>query len=232
MSTEPTEIGQPAAETQYGMLDRLAGLFYEPGRVFRSLRGRPDYVLPVILVLLTGILTLIAAMKLDYAAILPPDQAEQVAKVPPLFLAITSTLSVLAVTAVGWLLRTAVFIGLGKAIGGEGKFGPLLSVQGYVMVPQFLGVLLEAIAAVYTGRQIPMALSAILPLAKQGTTLGVLMGQVSPFVLGYLILSPLAVAEIMNIPRRKAWWIVLGAWAVAVLLQVGAAAVRTMLQPA
>ena len=182
MSAEPP-LSQPMPEQpSYGLLDRLAGLFYEPGKVFRSLRERPDYVFPVVLILLTGFLTLLISLKLDYAAILPPEQAEQVLKTPRTVLAVISTLTALITIIAGWFLRTAIFLGLGKAAGGEGRFGSLLSAQGYVIVPEFLGSLLVAIAAVYTGRQIPMALSAILPLAKQGTPLGVLLGQVSPFV--------------------------------------------------
>lgn len=172
MSTEPTLPGLPETAAEYGPIDHLAGLFFEPGAVFRGLRRKPDYALPIFLFLLSGVLTYLTTTKLDFTAMLTPEQLEQMAKVPRATIAVSGTVTALLMLVAGWFLRSAVFLGVGKALGGEGKFGPVLSAQGYVLVPQFLGSLATAIVVFYTGRQIPLALSIYLPPAQQGTPRG------------------------------------------------------------
>lgn len=51
-------------------------------------------------------------------------------------------------------------------------------------------------------------------------------------MLGYLILSPIAVAETVGISRRRALGLVLAAWVVMVLFQVGIAALGAAMRPA
>ena len=230
MSIEPPGISQTTGKPEMSFLDRIAGLFYEPAMVFRSLCRRPDYVLPAILILLASAMSFVAALRLDLSSILTPDRLEAAAKVPRITMAVSSAVSVVVMMSLGWVLRSLVFVGLGKAMGGEGRFAPSFSAQGYVMIAQFIGILLSTVVLLNVGRPVPLALSYFLPAAKLRTPLGVLTGEINPFVLGYLILAPIAVAETAGISRRKALGIVMPVWILVVLIQVGMAAVGAALQ--
>ncbi|MGE5550668.1 MAG: YIP1 family protein [Bacteroidota bacterium] len=230
MAEVTTRLDQSAPAAEMGFLDRLAGLFYEPGNVFRSLSRRPDYVFPIILIVLAAALSLLTASRIDYTATLTPEQAEAIAKVPRWTLAASSAVSALIVTAISWIVRSVAFMALGKAVGGEGRFGSFLATQGFVMVPQFLNVLLVAVFAAATGKPYSLSLAYFLSATAQSTPVGVLCAQISPFVFGYLILAPIAVSEAAGISRRKAWAIVLPAWLLIVLLQAGMAALGGMMR--
>lgn len=232
MTEVSTRVDQASPVTEMGFLDRVAGLFYEPANVFRSLCRRPDYVFPLILVVLSAALALLIALRIDYTAALTPEQAEAVAKIPRWTLAVTSAVSVLIMTTLGWIIRSVIFMALGKAVGGEGRFGPSLSTQGFVMAPLFLNNLLVAVFSVAKGKTVALSLAYFLSSTAQSGPIGVLCAQVNPFVLGYLILASIAVAETAGTSRRKAWTIVLPAWFVIVLAQVGMAALGGMLRGA
>lgn len=207
-----------------GLLDRVAGLFYEPGAVFRSLVRKPDYMLPIVLIVLGAGISCLATLRGDLTAALSPAQAEAIAKIPRARLAALATASYALTISLGWFVRSLAFAALGKAVGGEGKFSRVLSAQGYVMIPQFLGGLLSTVLLLGLGRPVALGLNDLLPLARWRTPLGIVLGQANPFVLGYLILASIAIAETLAISRRKAGAIVVGCWIPIVLVSLAMAA--------
>ena len=230
MSVEPTRTSQETVSAPMSLLDRVAGMFYEPAAVFRSLRERPDFILPVILILCAGIVTFIATMRGNLTATLTPEQAEAIAKIPRLQLALSGAIGSVVMVAFGWVIRSLVFMLLGKATGGMGGYGPVLSSQGYVMLPQFLGTLIGVILMLGLGRPVTLSLADFLSLAKLRAPLGAFLSQINPFVLGYLILAPIAIMETSGVNRRKALAIVMPCWALVVLVQAILAIVSHAMQ--
>lgn len=54
LSFIPRPVGEPGDEAELSALERIAGMFYMPGTVFRSLRRHPTWLTPLLIITLVG----------------------------------------------------------------------------------------------------------------------------------------------------------------------------------
>lgn len=141
-------------------IERVIKIFYSPREVFSYLNDKPDWIIPV--VILVGVSLLMVS--LTYSPIIKPEQVkriedssrlspEQIEEAKkrlegnfPLVIALVSTV---AITPISLLIVSGILYGVFALMGGEGKFKKVFAVCSYSSL----------IAALGSGVKIPLQLA-------------------------------------------------------------------------
>jgi hypothetical protein len=245
--SEPNSEFQPppppsaGAETSSGpsmtTTETLTGIFFEPGKVFDSLRARPRFLAAgVVLVLLTVIVTAVLYLRVDMgqfirekleaspgAAQLTEEQKEVRVKYGKTLGAVLVPISVPIIVAAGAALYLLGVIALGGSIGYKGS----LAVWVYSSLPPaVLGTVIGVCVLLLKDpdRVDPEHLLFTNPGAfmGEGTSpiLTTLLLQFDLLKFYGLFLAALGLRKVARLSSGSAWGIVISFWVIGVVLRI------------
>jgi hypothetical protein len=217
---------------------RLTGVITNPVEAFEDIRERPDYLAPIVLMLLTSIIaaSIITPIALDAASerlsSMPPEAADRFEAMRPISY-IIGMVGAAVVPLVAWVIMTALIHVFSGIVGGEGEFKPLLSVLGYAGIPGYLKAIVMAIVVFVTKNPRPkLGLDIFFELeGTAGKIITVVLANIEILNLWYIGLVIVGISVAKEMSRKQAvipwaiWWIILTALQiVGTFLQGGAMA--------
>ena len=200
----------------------------DPAPVFERVREKPRFLIPYLVLAVAQIIIgvvnlpyLTAGMKATLATRQVPAGGPD-----PATLAMINIFAVPIVVVLFFLLSTLILWVLVAIMGGDGKFGTLLSVTAYAAVPSVLLLAiigsvvlrlkgLEAIAS-QADLQPALGLDLLVPSAE-GFVGGVLRA-VNPFTIWGLVLTAIGVSITHNLSRSTGYTIATISFVIGVLL--------------
>jgi len=249
-----TTIAPPVPEEPPpgSFLSRALGVFISPGATFDDISRKPDFIAPIITVILASIalfdamyvkvgietMTRLQLERNPMASRMSPEQMQQAINnssghlvrtlvITDVVIVIVTILYVLIVSGVGTLIVNAIF-------GGEVKFKTLFSVASYADLPAALGALLGLPIILFGGTDnldpqnpIPLNLAFFLNYKEVPKPLFALAGSVDIVVIWVVILLGLGMSRATG-GKVKALPITLcfvGAWAVWIIGKVALASI-------
>ncbi|MFQ6043525.1 MAG: Yip1 family protein [Candidatus Poribacteria bacterium] len=217
---------------------RLTGVITNPVATFEDIQKRPDYLTPILLMLLTSIIaaSIIIPIALDarFETLVEksPEAADRINVMRPVGY-IIGMVGAAVGPLVMWIIMTALIHFFAGIAGGEGEFKPLLSVLGYAGIPNYLKAIVMAIFAYFSGSPRPkLGLDLLFkPENNIGKIINVLLANIEILNLWYIALAIVGISAAKKMSRERAvipwavWWVIITAiQVVRVLFQRGAMA--------
>jgi hypothetical protein len=201
-------------------------VLYEPGAVFRRVAEKPSFLIPFIGISVVQIIIGIVNMPfLKVALQARMAQAPAGAPDPSKFAAI-GLVFVPIVIAIILVLAAFVLWVLASLVGGEGKFGTLLSVATYAAVPSviLLGIIGSLVLHVQGAQSITstadmqpaLGLDLLAPGAK-GFVGAVLKG-INPFSIWGLVLTAIGVSTTHRLSGGSGYVVATGSFVILLLI--------------
>ncbi|MEO8216997.1 MAG: Yip1 family protein [Acidobacteriota bacterium] len=240
--SETSELTPAPIEPKSNALSRIGGVIVAPDSTFREIASRPDFLVPLILILVVSLITgILVSNRLDLESTLraqfekqhmseqQQDQAVKMAmkfkSVGPYFAPVGSALFLLVIAG--------LFMLLFKLFGHQGRYAQYFSVTNYGWLPQvFKSVFLAAIVA---GRDTvtPDEIQALLPtnlgfLSDPTTSPAVFraLASLDLFNIWTIVLLALGFAHAAKTSRGKSAMLVVAGYVVAILISIGFAALK------
>ncbi|MCL6614896.1 MAG: YIP1 family protein, partial [Firmicutes bacterium] len=202
MEIQPqTGTGSPGFFTRFGRL------FVSPFTLFAELAVRPDFLWPIVfLLLIAGFSYPISQYTAKVMADTYPKYAEMMAAAKGRTLLPLALLSSAFSLAIPWLVRTGVFTLFAKLLGGGPQsFKAAFSAVGYTYLPEALRGIFQGGVLLLTGTLPPVGLEMGMEITERFfTPLGVFLGEINPFTVGYFILTSIALEKAFKLSRGKA----------------------------
>lgn len=209
------------------LISRAVGVLADPGPTFEDIVKSPDYVAPVIFILLAGVLTLVTTIHTlrSMPELFPSD-------IPMPAQSITIGIS-LVTFVIGqifiWLLRALVFTGIGAMIGSKADYRKSLAVSGYLNITLVISGIITAIAIATTGQPVVLGLGMTLSPQDLATVKGVILSNINVYTLIYIVLSSVALAKLWDVKVSKAALITIIMWIIVVAASAGTAHLSSQL---
>lgn len=218
-----------------GALLDLVKVLYEPDAVFQRVAEKPKFLMPFIglsvVQVIIGIINmpfLQAAMRAQMAGRTMPEGAPD----PTKFAAIGLVFIPIGVAFV-LVIATLLLWVLVSLVGGEGKFGTLISVSAYAAVPSviLLGVIGVAILRLRGAGDITspqdlqpaVGLDLLVPGAKG--FLGAVLKGINPFSIWGLVLTAIGVSTTHRLSKQSGYVVATTSFAIGLLIAGGLAAI-------
>jgi len=216
---------QQGGSSSSALLD-LVKVLYEPGAVFQRVTAQPKFLMPFIGICVVQIIIGIVNMPYLKAAMhAQMAQAPAGAPDPSKFAAI-GLVFIPIVIAIILLLSAFLLWVLVSVVGGEGKFGTLLSVATYAAVPSV--ILLGIVGAIVLRIQGPQGLTSpadmqpavgldLLAPAAKGFMGAVLKG-INPFSIWGLVLTAIGVSTTHRVSQGSGYVVATGTFVIGLLI--------------
>jgi hypothetical protein len=224
----------PPPEPKPNSLQRIVGVLTAPDETFRSIVRRPDWVMPLLIVVVLSIASmLLLTSHIDFsAAIREAMEAQgqtadpQVMRFAVSFAKITFYLSPLI--GIFFLVVTAMLLLVAfRIFGGEGEFSHAFSIVLYAWMPQLIRsviaviVLLMRPSITLMDVQEPIRSNlAFLFDAKAQPLMFALFGSFDVFTFWTLFLLTIGFAHMSRFSKAKSAAIVLTVWAAATMVKL------------
>lgn len=232
----------PPPAVEMSLMGTLTGIFFEPGRVFESLRTRPRFLIAgIILMVLTVAVTAVLFLRVDMKSFMrekidnssrsgqqTEEQKEMGAKLTTVAFAVGIPLSVPFLVAAG----AALYLLGVMAFGGTISYSRALAVWVYSSLPPAVLGSLVAVLVLFL-----KAADTIDPEHMLITNPGAFMGKDSSKVITAvlsqfdvlkfygLFLAAIGLRKVAKISSGSAWSIVLGFWLIAAIFKIAGAAI-------
>ncbi len=232
---EISETGEETTDEHFSLVQRLIGIFTQPGKVFHYLRRKPDFIIPMVLAILISIFS--SYMVYDIAlddSIQRIEQSEKfsdqqkekiIEQTESRRVGVWRTVSIIAFPTVGvvliFLLVTLIFWFTGNVVlGGKATFKQLLSAYSYSwLIYAIPGTLVSLWLIIrYQTLKIPINLAALMPESAGGTALYRFMESVDIFTVWFLIVFGIGFATMYRFNRQKGLISVFSVWLLYVLI--------------
>ena len=248
--TDGVELAAPAPpqEPKPNSFSRIAGVFFAPGETFASIVRRPDFVVPLVILLIVSLATgLIVAQKVDFkqvareaiessprASQLPPDMIQKQINISAGIMKV-ATYGSPFFTLLLLVILAAIFFAAFKIFGGEGEFLQALSIMIYAWYPNLIRAIVS-VAALLTKKSLTLYTMQN-PVAsnigyfinpKLHPIAAAFWSSIDLFTIWTLILLIIGFSAMSRFSRAKSAAIVLSIWAIKLLFSVGAGAVQAL----
>lgn len=200
------------------VFSRLTGVITKPVATFGDISERPDYLTPILLMVLTSVIaaSVVTPIALEKAFEEMPAEVPQIARTLGYIMGIISGV---VMPLVIWIITAALIHFFAGILGGEGEFKPLLSVLGYAGIPNYIKSVVMAIYVGISGNFQPkLGLDIFLKSENPvSNVLSVILSNVEIFNLWYIVLAIVGVSVAEKMPRKRAaiafaiWWIIITA---------------------
>ena len=215
--------------------ERLGGILLSPGTTLQQVVGQPDWVGPFFLVLVSALV--ISMTKIGWMLPvmggsgrgMPGSMRLVMTIVVPLFM----MAGILVFSYGAWLARVGLIWLLARISGERVRLYPLLSVVGYAKLPEMLlgGIVMAcafSLGLAESSCHWPIttvtSLGSLFPNLAAGP-LRILLGAIELFGLWSLVLTIVGVQRVYGFPMRKAAFIVILYWILAVGAIIGFGAI-------
>ncbi|HHY45752.1 MAG TPA: YIP1 family protein [Firmicutes bacterium] len=208
-----------------GTFERLLALLVDPGGTFKAIVEKPDFVGPVILIILAAALSIPGAMHAIKE--MPESQPGQAPSIPvsSQVSAIIASVSTLITLLVWWPIRAAVFMGTGAILGSRLDFRSSLAVSGYLNYSTFLASLVSAVTILTVGKPVTPGFGMTLPTSELMTPRGVFLSNLNIFTAIYVFLSIFGLSALWKTSKAKALLATAIMWVIVLAIQVAGASI-------
>jgi len=208
----------------------ILSIFTSPSKVFSSLKERPKWVLPLVIVvvvtLIATILILSSRIGLDMrlaalkARNLPPEQLERAQRfIKGPLPVITGSISVLIATPI-WMVIVAFIYNLClPLVGGKGNFLKTFSVVSYSAMVRIPGIILRTLLIFI--KKTPFVYTSLIlffPKIPHHSFGARFLSRLDIFTIWELILIALGLEIITDVKGKKTYYLVFGIWLLYLLL--------------
>lgn len=246
MTTFETPPGSmPAAPApKRNSFQRIIGVLFTPNDTFASIAREPDWVVPLVLILLVSLAAgIVFAQRVDFGAPvreameqnknISPEQAERTVRIASAAAKVFAYCSPL-ISLIFLLIIAGVLLLAFRVMGGEGDFRQAFSVTSYSWMPGLVkSIILTAIIAARgaSAMDIPTLLRsnlAFLVPMKENPLLFALLSKLDVFTIWLLALLVIGFAFVSRFSKAKSAAVVIGLWIVATLLSLIGPAIQML----
>jgi hypothetical protein len=225
---------------------RIIGVLFSPGATMESIARRPDWVLPLVLLLITSFAAgLIIAPRVDFASAAresmeqnknaTPEQVEKAVKITTAMGKVFSYLSPV-LSLIGLLVIAGVLLLAFRIFGGEGDFKQAFSVTCYASIPTIIKSVVTLIILVARGGIIPATQLATLVRSNLGFLADMktnpmafaLLSSFDIFSVWFLALLIIGFACLSRLSKTKSAVIIISLWLVVLLLKLIGPAIQSV----
>lgn len=226
-------------EQEFGVLDRIMGIFTSPRQTFQDINIKPTWALPLILYIITIVIVTIVNIditKLDQARILeakdmPQEQLEKIqamtgSPVMAYIQLIGTVISIVGFT----ILFAVILLGICKILKGNASFKKIFSIITWSSLIAIIGAYVKMIiiAVKGTAHLVTTGLSLFLPMPEVGqkpSFLFTILSQIDPFTIWQLGVLIIGLSIVNNFTAKKSFIIVLSLWVIGIIISLGMVAV-------
>jgi hypothetical protein len=236
-----TDSPAPAVAQKNGIA-RLAGVLFAPAETFEDIARKPDFLAPILAIILIGILTSIAVVpKLDFETLMREQMAQSNPQMSPedtdnavrlmaasgkVLAYAGSLLSIIILLVVAGVLLMAF-----RLMGGEGTFKQAFSASLYAWMPLVVYSIIAAIIIMSRESVTPDLLPVIvrsnpgfLADPQSQKVLFALLTALDVFTIWTLVLFSIGFSYVARVSKTKAAAIVVSLWIVMLVFKLGFAA--------
>jgi hypothetical protein len=248
--TDGVELAAPAPpqEPKPNSFSRMAGVFFAPAETFTSIVRRPDFIVPLVFILIVSLLSgILVAQKVDFKSLareaieaqprtanLPPDVVQK---------QISLTSGIMKVAAFGspiisvimLVILAAIFFAAFKIFGGEGDFLQALSITIYAWLPNIIRAIVTVTAIMFKKTLTVYALQN--PVAsnlgyfinpKVHPIAAAFLSSIDLFTIWTMVLLIIGFSIMSRFSRAKSAAIILSLWCIKLLFSVAAGAMQAL----
>ncbi|NLS44582.1 MAG: YIP1 family protein [Firmicutes bacterium] len=203
------------------LLARAIGVLTDSASTFEDIIKKPDFVLPVIFIVLSGILGLVPLSHSfgTMPELMPPSTSE-LSKSAAMG---TASTAFIVSQFIWWPLRALIFVGAGALIGSRIDFKKSLAVSGYLNITLVLSGIITAITVAVTGQAVVLGFGITLTPDQLTTPWGIILSSINIFSIIYIILSSIALSRLWNVKISKSAAITIIMWALVIALSAWSA---------
>ena len=246
-TSEPMTSAPPDAPAK-NSFQRIAGVLFAPAETFRDIARKPDFIIPLLLILIVGyIATFVVLPKMDWDA-MAAQQAEQMKKQRPNMTeadvergsAMVKSFGTVAawigplLQLIWYLIVAGVLLLAFRLFGGEGTYGQAFSATLYAWMPMIIGAIVGTIViALRPGMFDPndaatlvKSSPAFLVDPKEQAALFAVLSSLDIFTIWTVILLIIGFSKLSRSSIGKSAGIVISLWVVIIVIKVGFAAMR------
>lgn len=238
-----SQAAEPARPENPNPFQRIAGVFVSPMETLRAISNQPDWIVPLILILLISIVaTVLVAPRMDIASGmraqfekqgLSEEQQEKALELAEKIGRFTPTITAVS-TPVVMLAIAGLFMLAFRVFGGEGSFPQYFSLTLYSWLPQLLksviltGVMMfrEKVPVEEMPTLVKSNLAFLAGQPLDNPVLFALLAALDIFTFWTLFLMVVGYAEASRMRRGQSAGIVIGIWLVVTIFRVAMAALQ------
>lgn len=227
-------------------LQRIIGVFFSPDATMASIARRPDWVLPLVILLVVSLgAGVVIAQHVDFGAAareameqnknMTPEQMEKGVKMAAGIGKVTTYLSPV-LSVIGLLIIAGVLLLAFRLFGGEGDFKQAFSVTCYSSMPGVVKGIITLIIVMMKGGMIPAQQLATLVRSNLGFLADyktspmafTLLASIDLFSIWYLILMIIGFAYLARVSKVKSAVIIISLWIVVLLFKLIGPAMQSL----
>jgi len=236
----------PGGEPTPNSFQRIIGVLVSPNATFASIARRPDWVVPLVLLLLVAFAAgIVMAPRVDFAA--PAREAmeqnknatpEQVDRAVRMSASIGKVFTYIApvLSLIGLLIIAGVVLLAFRIFGGEGDFKQAFSVTCYSSMPSIIKSIVTMIVIVARGGMVhPQTLQTIvrsnlgfLVDYKTNPMAFALLSSFDVFSVWFLALMIIGFSYVARVSKVKAAVTIISLWVLVLLLKLIGPAIQSM----
>jgi len=236
----------PDAEPKPNPFQRIIGVLFSPDATFASIARRPDWVVPLVLLLLVAMAAgIIMAPHIDFGAAaresmeqqknVSPEQIDKAvrisASIGKVFMYLAPVLSL-----IGLLVIAGVVLLAFRIFGGEGDFKQAFSVTCYASIPSIIKSVVTLIIIVAKGGIIPAQALATIVRSNLGFLVDykanpmafALLSSFDIFSIWFLALLIIGFSYVARVSKVKAAVTIISLWVIVLLLKLIGPALQSL----
>src|SRR2546426_4679101 len=240
---EVSPAGQAAPKPN--PFERIVGVFFSPSETLASIARQPDWVVPLVLMLVVSLISgIVMANRVDFASAardameqnknIPPDRVESAVKMSAAIGKVASYCAPIF-SIIGFLVISGVLLLAFRLFGGEGNFKQAFSVSVYAWMPGLLKSIITLIVLLSRSgmgaEDLAIAVRSnlgFLVSMKSNPMAFAVLTSLDIFTIWVLILFSIGFAYVARVPKAKAATIVVTLWLVTVAFKVVPAALQSL----
>ncbi|MEA2344622.1 MAG: hypothetical protein QOF63_2791 [Thermoanaerobaculia bacterium] len=236
----------PGAEPKPNPFQRIIGVLFSPDATFASIARRPDWVVPLVLILLVSLAAgFIMAPHVDFGAAaresmeqnknVKPEDVEKAVRISASIGKVFSYISPV-LSLIGLLVIAGVVLLAFRIFGGEGDFKQAFSVTCYASMPTIIKSVVTLVIIVAKGGIIPAQALATLVRSNLGFLVDyktnpvafALLSSFDIFSVWFLALLIIGFSYVARVSKVKAAVTIISLWILVLLLKLIGPALQSL----
>jgi len=236
----------PSAEPAPNSFQRIIGVLFSPDSTFASIARRPDWVVPLVLLLVISLAAgIIMAPRVDFASAtreameqnknIPQERIESTVKMTASIAKVMTYLSPV-LSLIGLLIIAGILLLAFRLFGGEGDYKQAFSVTCYSSVPTIIKSVVTLIIIVARGGMVPAQTLATLVRSNLGFLVDMktnpvafaLLSSIDIFSIWFLALLIIGFSYVSRLSKAKSAVIIISLWIVVLLLKLIGPAMQSL----